>query len=492
MSQHRYPSLYQINTRVWLTAHARQLGRPATLDDISDLELDQLADLGVEWIWLLGVWQTGPASRAVSLSKPDWRHEYAATLPDLTDADIGGSCFAITDYRVHDDLGGDAALARVRQRLVQRDLKLMLDFVPNHMALDHGWINTHPEYFVPGTPEQIAAQPQNFIRLQTADGERIFAYGRDPYFDGWPDTLQINYAREDVQEAMTEQLLEVAHRADGVRCDMAMLMLPDVFRGTWHLESQPFWPDAVSHVKRDYPDFTFMAEVYWDREWELQQQGFDYTYDKRLYDRLHGGALEPVRQHLWASLDFQARSARFMENHDEPRAAATFPHGKHQAAATITYLSPGLRFFHQGQFEGKRLRISPHLVRGPDEPIDGELQSFYARLIELLKQPVLGDGRWQLVDCRAAWDGNSSCQDFMAFAWDDDNDHRLLVAVNYADHSSQCYVQLPWLELAGHSWQLTDRLSDEQYLRDGSNLLERGLYLDVPPWHSQALVFERV
>jgi hypothetical protein len=106
----RYPALFQINTRVWLTALASHLGRPATLDDVPDAELDRLAGAGFEWVWLLSVWQTGVASPRVSRSIPDLRYEFEATLPDLREEDIAGSGFAITGYSVHSSLGGDAAL----------------------------------------------------------------------------------------------------------------------------------------------------------------------------------------------------------------------------------------------------------------------------------------------------------------------------------------------------------------------------------------------
>ena len=155
---------------------------------------------------------------------------------------------------------------------------------------------------------------------------------------------------------MIGELLKIAGQCDGVRCDMAMLVLPDVFERTWGIPSQPFWPKATERVREQAPDFCFMAEVYWDLEWTLQQQGFDYTYDKRLYDRLRDRHARPVREHFWAGLDYQDKLARFLENHDEPRAAATFPPGVHEAAAVITFLSPGLRFFHQGQFEGRKKR----------------------------------------------------------------------------------------------------------------------------------------
>src|SRR5262249_14502561 len=151
------------------------------------------------------------------------------------------------------------------------------------------------------------------------------------------------------------------------------------------------------------PDFCFMAEVYWDLEWTLQQQGFDYTYDKRLYDRLRDRQARPIREHFWASLDYQDKLDRFLENHDEPRAAATFPPEVHEAAAIVTYLAPGLRFFHQGQFQGRKRRISPHLCREPDEPINQDLNRFYDRLLAVLNAQVVRDGRWQLLECAAAW-----------------------------------------------------------------------------------------
>ena len=128
-----------------------------------------------------------------------------------------------------------------------------------------------------------------------------------------------------------------------------------------------------------------MAEVYWDLEWTLQQEGFAYCYDKRLYDRLKEGKARPVREHLMAGLDYQDKLARFLENHDEPRAAAEFSWPQHRAAAIITFLSPGLRFFHQGQFEGARVRVPVHLSRGPDEPVNAEVQAFYTRLLQVLK-----------------------------------------------------------------------------------------------------------
>ncbi|MFO0881453.1 MAG: alpha-amylase family glycosyl hydrolase [Gemmataceae bacterium] len=483
----RYPALYQINTRVWLTALGRTLGRAATLDDIPDSELDEIARAGFDWVWLLSVWQTGPTSQRVSRTHPGWRHEFETTLPDLREEDIGGSGFAITDYRVDKALGGDPALARLRQRLAQRGLLLLLDFVPNHLGLDHPWLDQHPEYFITGTEDDLARPPQNFLRLQRASGERILAHGRDPYFDGWPDTVQLDYSRASTQLALRQELLRIAGQCDGLRCDMAMLVLPEVFARTWGRPALPFWPEAIRQVRDQVPGFVFLAEVYWDLEWAMLQEGFDFAYDKRLYDRLREGHARPIREHLRAGLDYQDHLARFLENHDEARAAAAFPQAMHPAAAVITYLSPGLRFFQQGQREGRTCRISPHLVRGPDEPRNEALWQFYSRLETILRFPTLRSGTWQLLDASPAWDGNPTHDDCLVFAWSGPEPSRLVVAVNYAGYASQCHVQLPFAGLGGRTWRLRDLLGAGTYDWQGDDLVGRGLYLDLAPW--QACVF---
>ena len=308
------------------------------------------------------------------------------------------------------------------------------------------------------------------------------AYGRDPYFAGWPDTLQLDYANPATQETMIAQLVKIAGQCDGVRCDMAMLVLPDVFERTWGRRAPLFWPDATRRVREKAPGFCFMAEVYWDLEWTMQQQGFDYAYDKRLYDRLHEGHAIAVRQHFQAGLDYQGKLARFMENHDEPRAAAAFPSGMHEAAAVITFLSPGLRFFHQGQFEGRKKRISPHLVRAPQEAIDIELQSFYDRLLTVLRDPTVRDGEWKLLESTSAWEGNWTSDCFVASMWTNTTGDRRLVVVNYADNQSQCYVRLPQLDQGHRMLRFEDRMGAVTFDRDRNDLDARGLYLDMPAW----------
>lgn len=481
-TMNNYPSLYQINTRVWLTKRAQALNRPATLDDIPDAALDQWAQQGFDWVWLLGVWQTGEAGRQVSLTHPAWQAGFRETLADLQEEDIAGSCFAISRYTAHPALGGNEALARLRRRLHQRGLKLMLDFVPNHTAPDHDWVFQHPDFYVQGSESDLVNTPENYQFVELPQGSRVLAHGRDPYFPGWPDTLQLNYGNPALQAAMLRELLSIAALCDGLRCDMAMLILPEVFKKTWGIQAAPFWPQAIKEVRQRFPEFLFLAEVYWDLECTLQQQGFDYAYDKRLYDRLRDRYAGPVRAHLQAGLDYQDKLARFLENHDEPRAVATFSWDVHQAAAMVTFLTPGLRFFHQGQLAGFSKHISPHLRRGPEEPVDDLVQQFYGRLLDLLYEPLLRQGNWQLLPCTSAWDGNGTWDNFIAFTWQGSGQQYVLVTVNFAPHSGQCRVLLPFQESAGRIVRLEDKLSTVVYERDKGEIVASGLFLDLPGW----------
>jgi hypothetical protein len=479
----RYPSLYELNTRVRLTELSETIGRPATLDDISDSELDRMAEAGFTWVWLLSVWDTGVASPNISRSHPDVRRKILEIMPVVRDEDIAGSGFAIRSYTVPTSFGGPAALARLRERLRRRGLRLMLDFVPNHTAIDHRWVDQHPDYYIQGTETDLRRSPRNYVRVGRQSGHnRILAHGRDPYFPGWVDVLQLNYGNLATQAAIIDELLAVAEQCDGVRCDMAMLILPDVFERTWGLPAAQFWPKAIAQVRARTSGFCFLAEVYWDLEPVILQQGFDYAYDKRLYDRLRAGSVRRVREHLQADLAYQSRLVRFLENHDEPRAAATFPTGMHEAAAIITYLSPGVRFFHHGQLEGRRKAISPHVIRSPQEPVDEALRKFYHDLLKVLLHPSVADGDWQVLDCQPAWEGNWTWDCYVAWCWRGFGGGYILAVVNYAPHPSQCYVRLPTPSLAGGGVRLNDLLSDTAYDRDGDSLIFPGLYLDLPAW----------
>ena len=479
----KYPTVYEINTWVWLEELGRARGRRVTLADVPQDELERVVSLGFDAVWLMGVWERSPAARRFSRNDPGLLEEYARTLPDFTEEDIVGSPYAVVAYHVDSTLGGDEGLADFRARLSAAGLRLMLDFVPNHMAIDHPWLATHAERFVQSDAAALAREPQNYFSAGEGEGSRVFAHGRDPYFDGWADTVQLDYRRADTREAMAREILSVASKCDGVRCDMAMLVTREVFTRTWggefDMAEAEFWPEAIGRVRAAHLDFIFMAEVYWDMEYEMQRQGFDFAYDKRLYDRmLHDGATS-VRAHLNADLSYQSRLARFVENHDEPRALQAFGPERSPAASTLALTLVGLRLLHEGQLEGRRVKLSVHLGRRPQEALDAATDEHCRRLLAALAQDVFHLGDWRQVEPREAWAGNPSQQNFVASLWTFGEEIRL-AAVNFSADRAQCYLPLDLPALAGRTWVLGDRLSDARYERDGDSLNTSGLYLDVP------------
>jgi hypothetical protein len=266
---------------------------------------------------------------------------------------------------------------------------------------------------------------------------------------------------------------------------MAMLMLNTVFERTWGARAgakpvDDYWTTLIPSIKARWPAFRFIAEAYWDLEWELQQQGFDHCYDKKLYDRMEHGEAESVRQHLLADLAYQNGMVRFVENHDEPRAAATFPDGKGRAAAVAILTLAGARLLHEGQFEGSKVRLPVVLGRRPAELVDQDLVAFYERLLHETHRDVFRNGEWRLCE-RSGWPDNQSCLNILAWCWAKDEE-RFLVVVNFGHEAAQARVQVPWDELRGKTWRLKDALSDESYDRGGDEIRNAGLYVDLKPW----------
>jgi glycosidase len=477
----RYPTLYEINTWVWLSELSVKTGRSVDLGSVPQAEWDAMARFGFDAVWFMGVWERSPAGIAIANQNMNLLADFRRALPDFKSEDNVGSPYSIRRYVVDTHLGGPDGLAIARRELAQRGLKLLLDFVPNHVAPDHPWVLERTECFIPGTTEDARNDPASYIEVQG----RFYACGQDPNFPAWPDVLQLNAFQPELRQAAIETVSSIAAQSDGVRCDMAMLMLNQVFERTWGHRAGPrpstdYWCQVIPAVKRAHPDFLFMAEAYWDLEWELQRQGFDFCYDKRLYDRLEHGNAESIRLHLCADLAYQEKLLRFLENHDEPRAAAAFSRAKEQGGAVTVSSLPGARLFHEGQFEGRKARIPVFLGRRPAEPVDEELLDFYNKLLAAINAPIFRDGDWKLCRC-SGWPDNPSFQNLVAWSWVKDNDRRL-IAVNLSGHATQARVQLPWEEVPGASWRLTDVLSDLSYERDGDEMAAAGLYIELEPW----------
>jgi len=483
------PTIYEINTAVWLGDLSRQLGRPVDLASVPADEWDRLAALRVDAVWLMGVWQRSPAGLAIAQRNPELVSSFRATLPDLQDDDVIGSPYCVRGYELEPRFGAPEALAKARAELSARGVGLILDYVPNHVAPDHPWTTDHGDYFIRGTADELESSPEAF--LETAAG--VLANGKDPYFAPWPDVVQLNAFSPGLRAAVIETLASIGEKCDGVRCDMAMLMTNEVFARTWGERAgappaEDYWPTIIAAVRRTHPELVFIAEAYWDMEWTLQQQGFDFCYDKRLYDRLISEPAQSVRGHLQAAEDYQERLVRFIENHDEPRAADTFTPEKERAAAVVMSTLEGARLYHAGQLEGLHTHIPVFLARGPEQPKDLELRAFYDKLLGAVADSDLRDGEWRLCEC-TGWPDNNTADQLVAWCWRA-NGHRHLVVVNLAEHDAQARVRLPWSDLAGHTWQLQDALNGGAFARDGSELQDEGLYVGMAPWESYFFALE--
>lgn len=481
-------ALYEINSAVWLGEQPWVNPNKPDLADVPNEVLAHWAEIGMDSIWFLGAWKKGNATRQICCESPDLGRKFESLLPDLTEGDIIGSPFSVSSYTLDPALGDETTLRRLRKKLHAHGLRLLLDFVPNHLAVDHPWVNLHPDRFVWGSDLQLANDPFNFFEVPSQP-EHILAHGRDPYFSGWTDTVQLNIFNTDTRRAMIDILLGLAEVCDGVRCDMAMLVTNRVFRNTWgdlslidYPEGNPpeFWKEAIGEVCERYPEFLFMAEVYWNMERELLDMGFDFTYDKTLYDCVRGADAHGVRDHLTRSAEWQHQMVHFIENHDETRGNKAFGVRQGAASAFLGAL-PGMRFYHEGEFEGRQIHLPIQLNRRPQEEPVEELHDFYhERLLPALNDEVMRTGEFIQVNIRQAWSGNHSHGAIVA-CMRRLGDERRLVVSNITGYQAQGYAEIPMDTCDCQVCQLDDLLSDTRYFRDRPQLVGNGLYLDLAP-----------
>lgn len=490
MSLPNPPYLYEINTMEFLTRLAANKGKVRQLAELDGEFFNGLRDRGFGYVWMMGMWQRSPVSRRIAIEHAGLQKEYKALLGNWTEDDVPGSPYAIHKYQPDPRFGKWKDLKNFKDHLNGLGLKLILDFVPNHTALDHPWLKERPQNFVLANREQRdSSNPQHFLELSS---DQFVAYGRDPYLDPWTDTLQINYADPETRSMLIAELEHVSQYCDGLRCDMAMLVVNRVFEQTWgHIVQRPmpdqeFWVEAIQHIKSIYPHFVFMAESYWNMEWELQQMGFDYTYDKVLYDRLVHSDADDVRGHLHADLGYQFRSLRFIENHDEPRAATSMDESKARAAAVVAFTVPGMKLVFDGQTDGKKIRMPVQLKRAPEENPNLVMTYFYETLFDFINSDVFVEGEWSLCEVYPSSDGNESHQRILAWAWRFEDEMRAVI-INYAAEAAQARVKLPWIPEAHGPVIFDDHAVDEVYDRDRQELRAEGLYVDLGPWQSHWL-----
>jgi hypothetical protein len=451
----QHPLVYEINTRFWLADLSDTAGRRVTLADIPNDQFTHWTRFGFTHLWLMGVWECGPNLES-------------------DDPGAAASPYAIRHYRVAEALGGPSALADFRRRLRGHGLKLLLDFVPNHTSCEHPWLGTHPEYYVQSPSPQAGCFQY---------GSHCFAHGKDPYFPAWIDTAQLDYRNPATRAAMIAELLGVAAQCDGVRCDMSMLLLNDVFQRTWkdfpvsHTPRQTeFWSDAIAAARRSDGDFLFLAEAYWDLEERLLALGFDFAYDKRVYDHLIARNSRAAVAHLRSkSAAFLSRTAHFLENHDEPRIASLLNFQEHRAASLLTFALPGMRLLHEGQFAGAKIRAGVHRKRRPAEAAQETILSWYERLLHCLKTSAVGHGTFELLP--------EMSENVIALRWQSaDRDRSDLAVINLAAGPNELVLLLPG------AWRITDCLDPSR----APGEIHNQLAISLTPHAAHLFHFERL
>lgn len=481
--------MYEIHTWVWLGELSQKYGRPIRLGDVPDQEWDNLQAKGFDGVWLMGIWQRSQASRSIAQTDPELRQEYDRTLPDWKPSDVVGSPYAIHAYRPDSSLATWNDLDEVLVKLHRRGMTLILDFVPNHTALDHEWVTSHSDYYIEGTTKDYEISPSTFFPLHGQQHVRYLAHGKDPYFPAWTDTLQLNYCHEATRSALLQELQLIAQHCDGVRCDMAMLVLNKVFRNTWAAfigedpqPEQEFWTQAINLL----PGFIWIGEVYWDLEWELQQLGFHFTYDKRLYDRLRHSSPQDIALHLTADIAYQSRLVRFLENHDEPRSAETFGAERLPAFTTLAGTLPGMRLYYHGQLEGARIRTPVQLGRRRDEPIDHGILAMYECLLPITNEDVFHFGEWRRLSMETA--GNPTFKNFIACQWQSPSAWKIVI-VNVSSEISQGHLTLsdvlPHTSPSRHSYIFQEQLTAQTNTYSYDILKQHGLPVTLRPFAAQ-------
>jgi len=499
----RSPVVYQISTRPWLYELALA-GHPANctngrgtdyvcLKDVPDAEWQKIKDDKTNIVWLMGVWQLGNAGLQDSIGYID---RYKTELPDITVEDIIGSPYAIVDYTVNSEIGTDADLDAVKAKLNALGMGLMVDFVPNHFALDARMLETNPEVFIQ-RPDGDTSPDEWWIEKSGV----TVAYGRGPYDGPWTDTLNVNYWSPAAIAIMKDIFVNIAKRVDAIRIDMAMLVLNDVWEnawsdvmasGGWARPEADFWADAISTAKAE-TSLVIVSEAYDyymtsppEQEY-LTNLGVDYSYNKKVLDVIEEQHLDEMRGFLFQQPQWRLnRMCHFVENHDEPRAAKSLGGQAKAFAASVAALTlPGMRLTYFGQYDGLANRLGVHLRRGTPEDKHPEVHAQYVKLMEALSHEVFHEGTWTIIDVEQPG------PEWRLFAWGwEHNGEKRLVVVNWCDQQGVGIV--PVANAVGHEdsgrVQITELLTNTTLNGTATEMRGSGLAVQLDPW--KAHIFE--
>jgi len=469
------PKLYEINTRVWI----KKFGNQIKLSEIPIDYFQILASKGFDYIWLMGIWKT-PVENIEYALNPDLKKEYDKCFPSWKKEYVYGSPYAIDSYQVNPGLGNFDDLLILKNKLNKIGLKLILDFIPNHFAVDSTTVKKIPKYFLNGDEELLKKDSSTYFKSKF-DNNIILAHGRDPFFPAWSDTVQLNYFSEETRSFMEEQLVHISNYCDGVRCDMAMLSLNNVFHNTWpyiinklNLKKPKgeFWEEAIKKVRKKNSDFIFIAEVYWELEPVLQNLGFDFTYCKFYLDMFLNNDVFGIKNNLSRSENFNKKSVVFIENHDENRSAKVF---KSKINSTIiSFLTmPGMKLIYDGQLEGEKIKYPVQLGKTPEVKVSKKIKEFYDKILEIVNDDVYKKGTFNLVTVQKINTDDKSDENILAWYWKS-KEKIILTIVNYSIENSICSISLTNEKLPPQI-ELNDKLTGAS-VKTGSKKLTQKEY----------------
>jgi hypothetical protein len=493
--------IYEVDIRELFYRFKSNISSIKNLNHIPDTFFTELKRIGVKYIWLIGIYEQSKTGKKLAFELQELHSKYMECLSDWTKKDIAASPYAIKKYEIAREFGGIKAYRIFRKKLKEKfDIGIILDFIPNHVALDNSIVEKHPEYFIRVNEPIPPERSKNYFKKTTETGNIFLAHGKDPFSPVWKDTLQLDYRSKAVQKYMTKEVVKLSELCDGLRCDMSMLILSEVFNSNWKDYPLPsdivpsgkeFWCDAISTVRNLNPKFLFIAEVYWDKEKIMLDLGFDYVYDKKLYDCLTQYNCPRLREYIQHTFSFEKGRLVFLENHDEQRAASILPREKYYACAVLNYSLPSVKLLHEGQLEGRKIPHALQLLRIQPEKINVEIYQFYRTLFDVIHKSAIKNGYFRALNPLPAWERSPSYQNFIIYFYENDKLEKDLVVVNFSGYQSQCRVKIESFDLIGHEFIIEDRLSDQKYQRSGNEMFYDGLFLELMPYQAQIFQFRK-
>lgn len=475
------PHVLEVNAKIWFHQMKRDFGRHITLADIPESYIVKVKAAGFDALWLMGVWEESLTSRQIARTDGPINNYLKKIVPDYTTEDVFGSPYSICSYNVDKYLGTNEDLLKFKAKLNENGIALILDFVGNHFSVDHPLTWQEPEMFISSTQDPGDRE----LFYQNKNGVWI-AHGKDPYYAPWTDSAQLNLFNPKTRKMLEDSLMKICPLCDGLRCDMVMLMLNKVHKENWgkylkfDTPSEEFWPSVIQKVKEKYPSFTFIAEVYWGLEAEIQSLGFDFTYDKILYDRLLFSNPTQIAAHLGAEHLYQKRTIRFIANHDEESPLTAFgSKEKSFAAAAVAYTLSGARLFTSSQIRGDKYRL-PIQYQPLVRDVDIEVRTFYMRFLEAINHPCFHGGQWALKAAKSCDGKNMSYQNILTWSWTQNTTCKVVV-INYSAEQSKfriCIDKLPKTEKILLKDEFTDSFVSASY----EELKNKGLEIELAPY----------